>query len=173
MSPYYIEVLHKEGEGGDHLQVAWQKPDTVAREVITGAYLSSWPLDDTIAPEIELIGSSPTSVNQGEPYEDRGAKAQDETDGDLSDRIVVTNPVDTSVPGRYRVLYDVRDLSANEAKQVVRIVKVRAKEPGGAQLQRPTRNVYTASAASLYAPSENHQSRCCPVPNPMHVWANT
>ena len=38
---YYIEVLHKEGTGSDHLAVAWQGPG-IARQVIDGLYLSPW-----------------------------------------------------------------------------------------------------------------------------------
>jgi hypothetical protein len=35
---YYIEALQKEGAGGDHLSVAWQRP-SVARQVLDGRYL--------------------------------------------------------------------------------------------------------------------------------------
>ncbi|MBN2684072.1 MAG: cellulase family glycosylhydrolase [Pontiellaceae bacterium] len=40
---YYIEVLHKEGTGGDNLAVAWQRPG-FSREIVSGAYLSPWPV---------------------------------------------------------------------------------------------------------------------------------
>ena len=36
---YYIEALHKEGGGGDHVAVAWQGPDVPVRTVIAGDYL--------------------------------------------------------------------------------------------------------------------------------------
>jgi hypothetical protein len=39
--PYYFEVLHKEGGGGDLLSVAWDGPG-MARTEIDGAYLSAW-----------------------------------------------------------------------------------------------------------------------------------
>ncbi len=38
---YYIEVLHKEGGGGDNVSVAWQGPG-IPQEVIGGSYLSSF-----------------------------------------------------------------------------------------------------------------------------------
>jgi hypothetical protein len=38
---YYIEVLHKEGTGGDNIAVAWSGPG-ISRQVITGTYLSPW-----------------------------------------------------------------------------------------------------------------------------------
>jgi hypothetical protein len=37
---YYIEALMKEGNGGDHLSVAWQRPGQTSLEIIAGAYLS-------------------------------------------------------------------------------------------------------------------------------------
>jgi hypothetical protein len=36
---YYIEVLHKEGSGGDNIAVAWQGPG-ISQQVIAGSYLS-------------------------------------------------------------------------------------------------------------------------------------
>lgn len=36
---YYIEVLHKEGNGGDNIAVAWQGPG-ITQQVIAGSYLS-------------------------------------------------------------------------------------------------------------------------------------
>lgn len=38
---YYIEVLHKEGTGGDNIAVAWTGPG-ISQAVIDGAYLSPW-----------------------------------------------------------------------------------------------------------------------------------
>lgn len=38
---YYIEVLHKEGTGGDNIAVAWSGPG-IAQQVIEGRYLSPW-----------------------------------------------------------------------------------------------------------------------------------
>jgi hypothetical protein len=47
---YYVEILHKEGNGGDHCNVAWMPPGTSTRVVIPSANLKCLPL--------ELIGSS-------------------------------------------------------------------------------------------------------------------
>lgn len=38
---YYIEVLHKEGTGGDHVAAAWAGPG-ITQQVIDGVYLSRW-----------------------------------------------------------------------------------------------------------------------------------
>lgn len=45
---YYIEVLHKEGVGGDHVSVGWRKPGesgTVPSEIIPGSSLRPFLLD--------------------------------------------------------------------------------------------------------------------------------
>ena len=37
---YYIEAVHKEGDGGDHLAVAWQPPGSSGQTVISDIYLT-------------------------------------------------------------------------------------------------------------------------------------
>ncbi len=44
---YYIEVLHKEGSGGDNVAVAWQGPG-ITQQVIAGSYLSPYDAGGTI-----------------------------------------------------------------------------------------------------------------------------
>lgn len=39
---YYVEALHKEGNGGDHLSVAWQLPDGVFEGPVAGGRLSPY-----------------------------------------------------------------------------------------------------------------------------------
>ena len=46
---YYVEILHKEGGGGDHCSVAWITPGSSTRIIIPSANLACLPL--------ELIGS--------------------------------------------------------------------------------------------------------------------
>ncbi|WKN42865.1 PA14 domain-containing protein [Tunicatimonas pelagia] len=41
---YYIEALHKEAEGGDHVSVAWLLPGQIEPSVIPGDYLSPFAL---------------------------------------------------------------------------------------------------------------------------------
>jgi hypothetical protein len=45
---YYIETLHKEGGGGDHVSVAWAGPGLSGTNVIEGTYLT--PIDLNYAP---------------------------------------------------------------------------------------------------------------------------
>lgn len=55
---YYIEVLHKEGGGGDNLAVAWSGPG-ISQQVIGGAYLSPWVINTTADLTIYISGNSP------------------------------------------------------------------------------------------------------------------
>ena len=68
---------------------------------------------DTVPPEITLIGPATVTVQLGAVYTDAGATATDNVDGDITDRIVVDNPVDTGRPVRYTVSYSVVDKAGN------------------------------------------------------------
>jgi hypothetical protein len=70
---------------------------------------------DSVPPEIVLIGSATVSVRPGNAYTDAGARATDNVDGDISDRIVVDNPVTTDRAGTYTITYSVEDLAGNTA----------------------------------------------------------
>ena len=67
-------------------------------------------LGDTAAPTIALRGEPSMTLIVGTAYTDAGATASDVLDGDVSSRIVVTNPVDTAVLGTYTVTYNATDL---------------------------------------------------------------
>jgi hypothetical protein len=54
---YYIEVLHKEGTGGDNLAVAWQGPG-IAQAVIAGTYLSPFVVQQGSTASINASGSA-------------------------------------------------------------------------------------------------------------------
>jgi hypothetical protein len=67
----------------------------------------------------------------GDPYADAGATATDAIDGDVTSRIVVTNPVNTAVIGTYTVTYNATDRSGNKATPVTRTVRVQTQQPTG------------------------------------------
>jgi hypothetical protein len=79
--------------------------------------------DDT-APIIIMLGDNPSSVTLSGVYSDAGATASDDTDGDITANISVTNNVDVSTIGSYTVTYDVSDAAGNAATQLVRTVEV-------------------------------------------------
>lgn len=79
---------------------------------------------DTTPPVITILGDNPATVECGTTYTDAGATAVDDRDGDITDLIVVTNNVNSSVPGDYTVAYDVCDAAGNCAheERVVHVV---------------------------------------------------
>jgi len=79
---------------------------------------------DTTSPVIHLIGSATVNLLVGATYNDAGATALDNVDGDVSGNIIVSNPVNTSLTGTYIVTYNVNDAAGNHAIQVTRTVIV-------------------------------------------------
>ncbi|CAN8138838.1 hypothetical protein THIOSC15_1160014 [uncultured Thiomicrorhabdus sp.] len=87
------------------------------------------PVWDSQVPTITLQGDNPVEVEKGQAYQDKGATAQDENDGDLTASIIVGgDTVDTNTVGTYVITYNVSDSAGNAAKEVVRIVNVVAAE---------------------------------------------
>jgi hypothetical protein len=85
-------------------------------------------LADSIPPVIVVIGPVTIYVREGTSYIDGGATATDNVDGDISDRIVVVNPVNADRAGTYTVTYRVEDLAGNAAV-ATRTVIVQATVP--------------------------------------------
>ena len=80
-------------------------------------------LKDTSAPEITLNGESSVTVKELEKYEDAGATATDDRDGDITANLVKSGYVDVYRPGTYTVTYTATDSSGN-VSQATRTVKV-------------------------------------------------
>jgi len=74
-------------------------------------------------PVITLVGSGVT-VNLNDSYVELGYTATDDTDGDITNSVVVTGSVNTSVAGTYTLRYNVTNSVGNAAAEVVRIVIV-------------------------------------------------
>src|SRR5699024_8820921 len=88
--------------------------------------------EDTVAPVISLNGDNPMELEVGSTYDEPGATAEDDVDGDVSDAIEVSGDVDTSTVGEYEVVYTVSDESGNEATEtrIVNVVEAPGQEPG-------------------------------------------
>lgn len=86
--------------------------------------------EDTEDPVITLNGDNPMELEVGDTYDEPGATAEDDVDGDISDDIEISgaDDIDTSEPGDYEVTYTVSDEAGNEAtkERTVNVV-----EPGG------------------------------------------
>ena len=69
---------------------------------------------DGVKPTIELIGDGTVILEIGEEYKEQGAKAYDDKDGDLTDRLTISGDVNTGEEGTYNVTYSVKDNNGNE-----------------------------------------------------------
>ncbi len=80
---------------------------------------------DEIAPIIHLLGDNPQTVEGGPgDYVDPGYTMIDDTDGDISDQVVVTGHVNKMVVGTYELVYSGEDATGNPAASVTRTVHV-------------------------------------------------
>jgi len=82
-------------------------------------------LIDDVAPDLTLNGNSIMTILINGKYEEKGARAEDEKDGNLTDKIDIIGAVDTKKEGTYTITYKVKDKSGNEAvkKRIVYVVR--------------------------------------------------
>ncbi|MFT6927680.1 MAG: hypothetical protein ACJAZP_003319, partial [Psychromonas sp.] len=80
--------------------------------------------DNSIAPELTLLGVNPINLNLGDIFSDPGTTAMDDLDGDLTSAITIVSDVNTSVAATYTVTYSVTDSDGNAAS-ISRTVIVR------------------------------------------------
>ena len=80
---------------------------------------------DATIPVITLLGAASVSQELGAVYNDAGATASDNTDGDITGNIVIdVSAVDVNALGDYTVTYNVDDAAGNPAVSVMRTVTV-------------------------------------------------
>ena len=79
---------------------------------------------DTTLPTIALIGSATVRLTVGDNYIDAGATANDNKDGEITNKITTTNQVNPAIEGTYIVAYNVKDTANNSAVPVIRTVIV-------------------------------------------------
>lgn len=80
-------------------------------------------IKDEIAPTLRLRGPNPQYLSTKEYYEEYGAYAYDNYDGDISAIVRINyNNIENKykIPGEYNIYYDVQDSSNNQAIQVSR-----------------------------------------------------
>lgn len=71
---------------------------------------------DQDSPTIKLNGDKDIYITLNSKYNEKGASASDNCDGDLTNKIKTTGTVNTSKMGTYKISYEVVDSSGNEAK---------------------------------------------------------
>lgn len=79
---------------------------------------------DTTKPVITLTGNANVSIIEGSVFSDPGATATDDTDGNITSKIVVSGTVNTNTPGSYTLQYNVKDAAGNSAATVTRNIVV-------------------------------------------------
>lgn len=77
---------------------------------------------DDVPPVLTLNGSEEEHVYLYDDYEEKGAKANDEKEKDLTDKIIISGNVDTSKEGTYIVTYKVVDHDGNEVKKERKVI---------------------------------------------------
>ncbi|WP_156490569.1 DUF5011 domain-containing protein, partial [Oleiphilus sp. HI0086] len=70
-------------------------------------------VEDNSAPLISLLGDNPMDISLGGSYNEAGATATDNVDGDLTSSIAINGSVDTDTPGTYTISYSVSDSEGN------------------------------------------------------------
>ncbi|WP_400072483.1 immunoglobulin-like domain-containing protein [Zobellia russellii] len=92
----------------------------------------TWQVNVTLSPDdtppvITLAGSNPQELTLGGTYNELGATATDNVDGDISANVISdATAVNMNVAGTYTVTYNVSDAAGNAATQVTRTVNVSA-----------------------------------------------
>ena len=87
-------------------------------------------LGDRIPPEITLQGEATLTITAGSAYDDAGATASDDIDGDITDSIVQSGDVNSTVVGTYSISYKATDRSGNSST-VQRTVTVKVNDGVG------------------------------------------
>ncbi len=80
--------------------------------------------NDDVPPILTLNGQDSLSTILNSVYNDAGATATDETDGNISSNIYIDNQVNEDKIGEYTVTYHVVDQAGNEANPITRWVSV-------------------------------------------------
>lgn len=90
---------------------------------------------DKISPEITLEGKENITIYLNNEYKELGYKAVDNYDGDITENVIITNNVDKTKIGEYKIIYKVSD-SSNNVSEVERTIKV---------ITRPVSNVISTT----------------------------
>lgn len=104
---------------------------------------------DTEKPVITLKGNSEITLNQGDKYNDEGASATDNVDGDITSKIKVSGKVDTTKSGMYTITYTVTDKAGNrtEATRKVTVVATTTTTMFATTKKTTTKKSYTSSGS--------------------------
>lgn len=97
----------------DSIDLIIAGPQANVVEIHANNGIGSLGLGDRRAPVIQLLGEATVSLAAGAAYNDPGATAMDDIDGDLSGSVLVDGTFDTGVVGSYTLRYSVADRAGN------------------------------------------------------------
>ncbi|WP_296638604.1 immunoglobulin-like domain-containing protein [Polaribacter sp.] len=103
---------------GGRAQIRWANTTHIKVENVATI------VDGNEAPAITLLGDASINIDLGDTYTDSGSIAIDNYDGDITDDIVIDNPVDVNTAGTYIIKYNVTDSNNNTALEMTRTVIV-------------------------------------------------
>lgn len=106
---------------------------------------------DAVAPVVTLNGEADIQLKQGGLFADAGATAQDDIDGDITRKLVVTGSVDTSKPGTYKITYSATDSGHNTGSAVRTVTVLEPVKPTGISLDRNELSLEVGESATLTA----------------------
>ena len=119
------KVTHEEKDGTVTYKVSDSSGNetTVTRTIV---------YDDPIPPVLALKGDSEITIQAGSDYTDPGYTAEDNVDGDLTDKVSVDGSVNTYSADTYTLTYKVQDNYGNEATatRTVTVEPVRQADTG-------------------------------------------
>lgn len=93
--------------------------------VAVAIIFSSCGKEDLGAPTVSITGDNPYEMELGGTFTDPGATANDEEDGDLTSKIVVTGDVNAEKVDEYTLTYKVTDKAGNDGS-ATRKVRVKS-----------------------------------------------
>ena len=76
-----------------------------------------------LPPVITIMGGADIIAELGTPFMDPGCRAEDDVDGDVTEKVTVQGAPDMNVVGEYRIVYTVSD-SAGQVSEAVRTIRV-------------------------------------------------
>ena len=78
-------------------------------------------IKDVVPPELTLNGNETQTIFIGGVYEEKGAKATDDLDGDITSKIIISGKVNTNKIGTYEITYTVTDTNKNTSTKTRKI----------------------------------------------------
>ncbi len=159
-SPYFspagAETFTGDSESGQYLARYYEETETYVATLGEEVYVFGevWGLVqvgiisdfvDVIPPVIQILGSSPLTIFQNAAYEDAGATATDNIDGNLD--VSSSGTVDASLIGAYAITYTATD-SAGNIGTAIREVNVSG--PYGINVSLPTGHTASFNAIAEF-----------------------